>query len=181
MVVEDIDRLFQAGTVTPQYFLNVLDGMLRPGAPTLWIATCNDPSNLPENLTDRPGRFDRILVFEDPGPEARAALLRLYARTSLPEESVDALARDADGLTGAHIAEACRAADREEGGDPDAYAHRLAAEMKSLRRQQSAAERYSRRLRGRRWAFEGQRPATSRFLADNCQHIADGRNCQDIA
>jgi hypothetical protein len=78
VIVEDIDRLFDSGSVAPQYFLNVLDGLLRPGAPILWIATCNDPSDLPENLTDRPGRFDRIFVFEAPGPEERTEMLHLY-------------------------------------------------------------------------------------------------------
>jgi len=150
VVVEDIDRLFAAGAVTPQYFLNVLDGLLRPGAPTLWIATCNDPSELPENLTDRPGRFDRILVFEDPGAEEREELLRLYARVPLPDKAIAAIARDANGLTGAHIAEACRAAGDGGAGEGDAagYVGRLAAEVAGLRRQQGAAARYGRSIRG---------------------------------
>lgn len=53
VVIEDLDRMFEGGATTPQYFLNVLDGLLEPRVPVLWLATSNDPGDIAQNLTDR--------------------------------------------------------------------------------------------------------------------------------
>lgn len=65
-VVEDIDRLLEDGAISRQFLLNVLDGVLRPRSPVLWIATSNDPTGLDSSLLDRPGRFDRTFLFPKP-------------------------------------------------------------------------------------------------------------------
>jgi SpoVK/Ycf46/Vps4 family AAA+-type ATPase len=61
--------------VSPLLFLNALDGLVEPTAPTLWIATSNDPGRIEANLLNRTGRFDRVFDFPLPGAAERVALL----------------------------------------------------------------------------------------------------------
>lgn len=63
--------------VTRSFFLNVLDGVLRPPAGTIICLTSNSCTGLDRALV-RPGRVDVILRFVDPKePEILAALNRL--------------------------------------------------------------------------------------------------------
>lgn len=110
VILEDIDRIEVSGAVTAGYLLNCLDGLLENELPTLWVATSNDPSRLDPNLLNRPGRFDRTIVFDLPDDELRERLLKLFLPDCLPAESLRTAARSAAGLTGAHIREACTAA-----------------------------------------------------------------------
>jgi hypothetical protein len=110
VVIEDIDRILDKGIVTPEFLLNVLDGLFEPTVPVLWLATSNDPTDLADNLLDRPGRFDRIVEFPLPGPAERLRMLRRYSPWPVEEHVLRQLVRDSVGLTGAHIKSACVAA-----------------------------------------------------------------------
>jgi ATP-dependent 26S proteasome regulatory subunit len=110
VIIEDIDRLAESGAVTREYLLNCLDGLFGAETPTLWVATANDPTLLEQSLLDRPGRFDRIVVFPRPAEPERLAFLRRFSRMEISDDALCAAARASDGLTGAHLREACSAA-----------------------------------------------------------------------
>lgn len=110
VVLEDMDHLLKNGAVTAQYLLNVLDGMMRPAASVLWVATSNDPTELEENLLDRPGRFDRIVQFERPGAPEREALVERFLGTKISDVERQEVAATAAGLSGAHLKEICETA-----------------------------------------------------------------------
>ena len=107
VILEDIDRIEASGAVTAGYLLNCLDGLLETTVPTLWIATSNDPTRLDGNLLDRPGRFDRTIVFDLPAVELRERLIRMHVEAPLSADHLQTAAKAAAGLSGAHIREAC--------------------------------------------------------------------------
>jgi len=104
LLVEDFDSLGfsdsskkkdckdgEAHGVTRSFFLNVLDGVLRPPNGTIIFLTSNSCVGLDKALA-RPGRVDIIVHFREPQePEIMAALERLTE----PEEAEDAAARAA--------------------------------------------------------------------------------------
>src|SRR6266513_6148899 len=141
VALEDLDRLTDSGVVTKEYLLNALDGMISVGGWVLWVATSNDPRGLEQNILDRPGRFDRGVVFPLPGPIERRQLLRLHSPLAIDESSVEGAARMAEGLTGAHIREACHAAALKAivtGGD---YAPIVLREIERMQEQHEGAPR----------------------------------------
>lgn len=142
VVIEDIDRLFQEGGMTPQVFLNGVDGLFQADWPILWIATSNDPSELAPNILDRPGRFDRIVVFELPGEEERLALLRRFSPWPADPELLAQVASEADGLSGAHIKELCLAAALASAEAPDTFGAALMPELRRMLEQHERAQRY---------------------------------------
>jgi transitional endoplasmic reticulum ATPase len=142
VVLEDIDRLTESGVVTKEFLLNALDGMLSVGNWVLWIATSNDPRGLEENILNRPGRFDRVIVVPRPGPEERAALLRLHSPFDVSEDFLRMAAGRSDALTGAHIREACETAALEALENVSAYGPILLIEIQRLREQQAQSRGY---------------------------------------
>jgi hypothetical protein len=156
VVIEDIDRLFETKALTPQFFLNVLDGMFQPVQPVLWIATSNDPRGFEANLLDRPGRFDRVFAFPMPGPGERLALLRRYCAFPVDDDVLDALVRSSDGLTGAHLREVCYSAALEAAERPAEFGAELRAQLQKVVAQHGRARRYDFELGGeRRVGFGG--------------------------
>jgi hypothetical protein len=107
VILEDIDRIEASGAVTAGYLLNCLDGLLESPVPTLWIATSNDPTRMERNLLDRPGRFDRTIVFDLPAVDLREQLIRMHLDAPVPADRLHTAAKAAAGLSGAHIREAC--------------------------------------------------------------------------
>jgi len=75
IVLEDFDRLFNKETkesrtsiIDVSTVLNVMDGMInREG--TIVVATVNNKAILERSLYARPGRFDKIIEFNNPTPE----------------------------------------------------------------------------------------------------------------
>lgn len=106
VILEDIDRLADSGTVTTEYLLNCLDGLLEVERPVLWIATANDPTRLESNLLRRPGRFDRTTIFPLPDEDMRRMMIRQFASLPLGDDDVTEAASAAAGLTGAHLRQA---------------------------------------------------------------------------
>lgn len=148
VVIEDIDRMFEGGATTSQYFLNVLDGLLEPSVPVLWLATSNDPGDIAQNLTDRPGRFDRVFLFPLPTAADRASLFELYGPGGMDPELSRSLAEQADGLTGAHIREICRSAvvRSEAEGIPITEAKWI--ELEQMNEQHRGSRDYGKMLKG---------------------------------
>ena len=147
VVIEDIDRLFEAGTVTPQFLLNVLDGLFRPPGQTLWVATSNDPSGVDRNLLDRPGRFDRVWVFPQPALAQRVELLRRFSPWPVEEERVSLVAELAGGLSGAHLREVCISATLAAKGDASCYGEHLEVELERVLQQHRDSRAYGTMLK----------------------------------
>jgi hypothetical protein len=152
VVLEDIDHL-QTGGVPQAHLLNVLDGLLRGDSSVLWIATSNDPGELALNLLDRPGRFDRIVVFPEPGPAERAAMVRLFSRGKASDEDVRIAAAASDGFSGAHLREACSSAVLAHLANGGEYGQLLSAEIRRLGQHHMQAQTYFREVSGRRVGF----------------------------
>ncbi len=142
VIIEDIDRLFETKSLTPQFFLNVLDGVFQPIQPVLWIATSNDPRGLEANLLDRPGRFDRVFTFPMPGPDERLALLRRYCAWPVDDDVLDAIVRSSDGLSGAHLREVCYSAALESAERPAEFGTELREQLEKVIAQHGRARRY---------------------------------------
>lgn len=118
VVLEDVDlvaedRSFGPGS-SPVLFdlLDAMDGAA-PDADLLFLLTTNRADLLEPALAARPGRVDVAVEIDLPGPEARARLLRLYAR-SLPlrltsSEEAEVVERT-DGVTASFIKELLRRA-----------------------------------------------------------------------
>lgn len=142
VIIEDIDRILESGVTSPQYLLNLFDGLLHPACSVLWIATSNDPSALEENLLDRPGRFDRIFRFERPALDEREELIRRYTLGEADAHLVRELAVASDGLTGAHLRELCESAaiESEEGDLEPALRKELARSLEQHERSKKPRE-----------------------------------------
>lgn len=159
VVVEDVDRLFDSGKVSPEYFLNVLDGLFQPRAPVLWLATSNDPTGLEHNILDRPGRFDRVFVFPLPERPERERLLTRYSIQAIAPGILARATLASDGLSGAHLKEACYsatlAAELREGDYPQC----LLREIDRVADQHARSRRYGAEIRRERGVgFGGRRP-----------------------
>jgi ATPase family associated with various cellular activities (AAA) len=80
IVLEDLDRAFPKtgetkSRVSLQQLLNCLDGV-GSGEGIIVVATANEPTILDAAILRRPGRFDRVIHFGDPGFELRQAYFR---------------------------------------------------------------------------------------------------------
>lgn len=155
IIIEDLDRLFDTGAITREFFLNVLDGLFRPACPVLWVATANDPGRLEGNILDRPGRFDRVFVFPQPGHEERARLVRRYSPWPVDDAALGYLADCSEGLTGAHLREVCCSAALAAAENPDGFVTALREELARVMDQHEKASKYEFRLEKERKAVFG--------------------------
>jgi hypothetical protein len=156
VILEDIDRMAESGMVTKEYLLNCLDGFLELPVPLLWVATSNDPTLLERSLLQRPGRFDRTVVFPLPAAQERGALIRRFTTMNLKEDELDQAVVASAGLTGAHLREACASATLASLETDAPYGKLLKDEIELLRRQHADAEYLERGLRTR---VQGLAPA----------------------
>ena len=144
VVLEDLDWLLAADLVPLELLMNVLDGLVRLPQPVLWLATATDPRLLEPRLLDRPGRLDRVFVFPLPGPAELARLFTRFAPWPLAAELVAELAREGEGLSGAHVREVCQAAARaiadRAGEDAAAHARALRAALGRVHAEHSRAQ-----------------------------------------
>jgi SpoVK/Ycf46/Vps4 family AAA+-type ATPase len=100
------------GGTTSRVLATFLTWMQEKTAPVFVLATSNDISKMPPELT-RKGRFDEIFFVDLPNKSVREEILRIKI-TENPSESVDAiknfdfkeLVKISDGYTGAEIEEA---------------------------------------------------------------------------
>ncbi|XP_067874440.1 spermatogenesis-associated protein 5-like protein 1 isoform X1 [Heterodontus francisci] len=91
------------------------------------VAATNRPDLLDDALL-RPGRFDQIIFVPSPDKEARLSILRIYtSKTPLDDVSLEELATETAGFTGADIQNLCKEAAllalQENGLDAAAVKH----------------------------------------------------------
>ena len=118
LIIEDVDA---AGTVSRAYsdhpllgeYLQSLDGMEENNG-VIVLATTNHTENMDPALTDRPGRFDRIIEVQTPDSEMRSKiyenLLDRVPCNRISAEFKKTLVRQSDGLTGAWMREVVQSA-----------------------------------------------------------------------
>ena len=118
MIIEDIDT---AGTVSRRFtdhpilgeYLQSLDGM-EPNNGIVLLATTNHTENIDPAISDRPGRFDRIIEIPLPSQGQRKKVLLNYLRKleceEDIEETVSKVAKSTDGLSGAWVREIAQTA-----------------------------------------------------------------------
>ncbi|MAY12417.1 MAG: hypothetical protein CMB21_01245 [Euryarchaeota archaeon] len=118
IIIEDIDT---AGTVSRQFtdhpilgeYLQAMDGM-SPNDGVVIIATTNHTQNIDPAISDRPGRFDRIIEVGLPEYAQREQILeKLLAKMPSSVRSgrvVKKLSKDTEGLSGAWIREVVQSA-----------------------------------------------------------------------
>ena len=118
IIIEDIDT---AGTVSRKFtdhpilgeYLQALDGM-ETNDGMIILATTNHTENIDPAISDRPGRFDRIIDIPLPTKEQRSKIVKNIL-AKMPTKTIDdsvisELARKSDGLSGAWIREAVQSA-----------------------------------------------------------------------
>lgn len=88
--------------------LNEMDGIEALQNVTV-VAATNRPDSIDPALL-RPGRFDRLVYVAPPDLEGRRAILRLQRVPFAPEISLDALALETDGYSGAELVSLCQEA-----------------------------------------------------------------------
>lgn len=150
VVIEDVDHIVDSRCVTPEFLLNVLDGLFKPDCPVLWIATSNDPSGLEDNVLDRPGRFDRVFVFPRPTEKERGRLVTRYSPWPVDSAVVEDVARRSDGLTGAHIREVCYSAAVSAAARPADYPAALRIELERVFEQHQRSRNYHSAIKAER-------------------------------
>ena len=113
MIIEDIDT---AGTVSRRFtdhpilgeYLQSMDGM-EPNNGMVIIATTNHTENIDPAISDRPGRFDRIIDVPLPNYSQRSGIIsNILAKMpaeEISESEIAKIANRSSGLSGAWIRE----------------------------------------------------------------------------
>ncbi|KAF9158391.1 hypothetical protein DFQ26_007708 [Actinomortierella ambigua] len=99
----------QASRVVAQ-LLTLMDGIATDQGRVVVVAATNRPNAIDPALR-RPGRFDREIGVDVPGPEARARILRSLTRgmpLALIDQEVEQLAKMTNGFVGADLEALCR-------------------------------------------------------------------------
>ncbi len=100
VIVEDIDRFYQDDIQT---LLNAVDGVYELNNVYI-IATCNDLSKVDVALLNRPSRFDKIYLIDDPDKLQRVKLLKMYF-PNLTTDEIKECSEASKGLNGAFFKE----------------------------------------------------------------------------
>jgi hypothetical protein len=110
IVIEDLDRCYPLNSekhaeakISLQQLLNHLDGVGSQNGIVV-VATANNPAILDPAILRRPGRFDRVVGFQNPSTELRERYLR-QMHPALAAEDLTACARATDGLSFAQLRE----------------------------------------------------------------------------
>ncbi|MGB9611146.1 MAG: AAA family ATPase, partial [Bryobacteraceae bacterium] len=91
--------------ITLSHLMNSLDG-LSTAEGVIVVATANDAGLLDDAILRRPGRFDRVVEFRNPGSELRARFIRKSLRNGCPEKDLDDMVRLSAGFSFAQLREA---------------------------------------------------------------------------
>ncbi|KAG8789453.1 hypothetical protein FRC15_008310 [Serendipita sp. 397] len=140
LVLEDLDSLINMRNQS--FFLNQMDG-LENNDGILLIGTTNHIDRLDNSVANRPSRFDRKYLFDDPDEEER----RLYCsywqqklknnnRAPFPDDLADEVAKTSDGFSFAYLKEAFVSTLILMAGDEKlVFADALRAQVKELKDQ----------------------------------------------
>jgi hypothetical protein len=111
IVLEDLDRWFPVSKedesgcrISLQQLLNHLDGVGNQDG-IIVVATANNPGILDAAILRRPGRFDRVVGFQNPIPEHRERYLR-QMHPQLAREDLTEFTRRTAGFSFAQLREA---------------------------------------------------------------------------
>lgn len=102
--MEDIDASFGRSTV--DILKGEMDGIGRSSG-IVTVLTTNHPSQFPEALLDRPGRFHDVLKFDLPDDAIRKAMLAKWL-PELTAKTVATTVQETKGYSGAHLYELCQ-------------------------------------------------------------------------
>jgi ATPase family associated with various cellular activities (AAA) len=92
-IFEEITTTLRGG-IRLDEFLQFCDGETTIPNSVIFCMT-NHPELLPENLTNRPSRFNKIIEFKNPGKRAREIILKVFFKDKFQNEMVD----QTDGLS----------------------------------------------------------------------------------
>lgn len=101
---EDIDNILLSNV---DIFKTQLDGLEKHNGLMVILST-NHPQNIPDELLNRPGRFDEIVSFDLPDLELRKSLIKMYLKESIADEDIGEVAEKIKGFSGAHVKELAR-------------------------------------------------------------------------
>ena len=108
VILEDLDRAFpktgeRKSQIGLHTLLNCLDG-LESQEGVITIATANEPTALDKAILKRPGRFDRVILFDNPNHKLR---LDFYLKKApyLAQEGLEAAVDASEGFSFAQLQE----------------------------------------------------------------------------
>lgn len=100
---EDLDSIFHSN-ITMSHFLNKLDGFGKQDC-VMIVATTNHPQDIDPALLNRPSRFDRVWVIDNPDIECRRMFIRKKFPKILSDDAVEELAKGTDKFSMAYMEE----------------------------------------------------------------------------
>ena len=103
---EDVDSIL-LGNI--DIFKTQLDGLEKHSGLMVILCT-NYPDRFPDELLNRPGRFDEIVLFDLPDADARKKLIKIYLKGVIEDSDLDEIAEKTNKFSGAHIQELGRQA-----------------------------------------------------------------------
>jgi len=112
IIFEDLDRVFNDHgepefhtRITLQHLLNSIDGLGSTDG-TIVVATANHPKRLDPAILRRPGRFDRVVPFDNPSLPLRVEYFRKLAVAVSYDAAFESAAVLSDGFSFAQLREA---------------------------------------------------------------------------
>jgi hypothetical protein len=108
VLFEDLDRAFPKtgetrSNISLQQLLNSLDGV-GSGEGIVVVATANEPAILDPAILRRPGRFDRVVHFPNPGSDLRCEYFQRLNPTFAPDD-LGAVTQESTGFSFAQLRE----------------------------------------------------------------------------
>lgn len=138
VILEDLDRAFpktgeKKSPVGLHTLLNCLDG-LESLEGVITIATANEPTALDKAILKRPGRFDRVVLFDNPNPGMREGFF-LKKAPYLCMADLSPVVGATEGFSFAQLQEAYVIAGQYayEGGSEDVTVHDIHTAATELR------------------------------------------------
>lgn len=107
VLMEDLESILSTSKSGQSMFLNLLDGVYSDSFDrVVFMATTNYPEQLEKRITNRPSRFDRVFVVENPTPDARLAYLKYIVGDNINiGVTLSQIVCDTDNLSFAHLKE----------------------------------------------------------------------------
>ena len=102
VIMEDIDAVMEIHE-NKSSLLNMLDGV-KQFSNICFVATTNHPEKLEERIVNRPSRFDKRYLIDEPTSEVR----KFYFERKLPKQyhkDIDKWVKDTEGLSFSHLRE----------------------------------------------------------------------------
>ena len=144
IVIEDIDMLVNDGGNKVEHdLLQLLDGDIQL-TNTVIIATTNYPERLPDRISNRPSRFDRVEQIGMPSAEERKIYLQKKSK-GLSEKDISKWVKDTEDFTLAHMKELIVAVEVFELD----YKNTI-KRLNKMREKKESSDDYQKELRGKK-------------------------------